>query len=152
RLQVYSPVAGLVTTPRLKEKIGRYYQEGELICEIEEPENLEAEIALDESDLARVEVGQTVELKCRVLPFQTFHAEVVRIAPRASRAEGPATAPKAARGELPGTVAVYCRLEGEDTTLRPGMTGHARVSCGRRTPGEIAGERILRFLRTEFWW
>jgi multidrug resistance efflux pump len=152
RLPVRSPVGGLVTTPRLKDKLGRYFQEGELICEIEKPEELEAEVALEELDVARVQLGQAVELKARGLPFQTFQAQVTRIAPRATRAEAAATAAKPARGELPGTVTVYCRLQGTDEGLRPGMTGHARINCGRRVAAELWTERVLRFLRTEFWW
>src|SRR5262249_36066815 len=41
RLRVRSPVAGLITTAHLKEKIGHYVREGELICVVEEPAGLE---------------------------------------------------------------------------------------------------------------
>jgi hypothetical protein len=36
--------------------------------------------------------------------------------------------------------------------LRTGMTGFARIVCGRRPCGEILAFRTLRILRTEFWW
>jgi hypothetical protein len=49
-------------------------------------------------------------------------------------------------------VTVYCRLEEPENVLRPGMTGYARIACGRRPIGEILAERIQGFLRTEFWW
>jgi hypothetical protein len=32
------------------------------------------------------------------------------------------------------------------------MTGHARIVTGRRAPGRIFLARVLRYLRTEFWW
>jgi hypothetical protein len=32
------------------------------------------------------------------------------------------------------------------------MTGHARIYTHHGTVGQIALERTLRFLRTEFWW
>jgi hypothetical protein len=32
------------------------------------------------------------------------------------------------------------------------MTGYARVDTGRRPIGAILLDRILRFVRTEFWW
>src|SRR5262249_2145731 len=150
KLEVCSPTAGLVTTPRVKEKVGRYLQEGELICEIEDPDKLQVEIALDEPDLGRVEPGQLVELKARALPFETFQAVVSLVAPRGTQAEPGATGPKPARGQLPSTVTVYCKLKDSDTGLRPGLTGHARIFCGRRPPGEVLAERALRFLRTEF--
>jgi multidrug efflux pump subunit AcrA (membrane-fusion protein) len=136
---VRTPVAGLVTTPRLADKVGQYLREGEVICLIEEPSLLEAEVVLPDQELARVRVGQEVELTARAHPFEPFRARVDRIAPRA------------VRGELHSTVTVYTRVEGAGEELRPGMVGHARIACGRRPVGAIWVERFLRFLRTEFW-
>jgi multidrug efflux pump subunit AcrA (membrane-fusion protein) len=140
RLLVISPVAGLITTPRLREKVGQYVREGELICVVEAPLLLEAEVSLAEQDVARVQAGQAVELKARALPFDTFAARVDHIAPAA------------ARGDVQSTVTLHCRLANENAGLRPGMTGHARVFTGQRSVGEVLLDRGLRFLRTEFWW
>jgi hypothetical protein len=110
-----------------------------VICLVEEPSALEAEIMLADQELGRVCVGQEVRLAARAHPFDSFRAKVVRIAPRA------------VRGEVHSTVTVYGRVEGASEGLRPGMVGHARISCGRRPVGAIWLERLLRFLRTEFW-
>jgi hypothetical protein len=32
------------------------------------------------------------------------------------------------------------------------MTGYARIYCGRASFARIIVDRVLRFLRTEFWW
>jgi putative peptide zinc metalloprotease protein len=140
KVMVTSPVNGLVTTPHLKEKIGQYFKEGDLICEIEDPATLDVEITITEQEVARVEPGQTIELKARALPFDLFSAQVDRLAPVAGK------------GDAQSTVTVYCRLQESDTQLRPGMTGHARIYCGRRVVGAIMLDRIMRFVRTEFWW
>jgi multidrug resistance efflux pump len=140
KLPVISPVGGVVTTPHLKERVGQYVKEGELICLVEEPAVLEAEVALAEQDVARVRPGQAVELKARALPFETFRTEVDRIAPAAGKEE------------TKSKVTVYCRLEKPGADLRPGMSGHARIATGSRSPGLIAVDRALRYLRTEFWW
>ena len=66
-----SPVPGLITTPRLKEKVGEYVREGESILVVEEPADLEAEIAVPEQEVARVRAGQAVQLKPRALPFES---------------------------------------------------------------------------------
>lgn len=63
------------------------------------------------------------------------------IAPTASRAEH----------DTRSTVNVDCRLDGPSAELKPEMTGHARIACGRRPIGRILAERLLGFLRTEFW-
>src|SRR5262249_51506121 len=149
RLRVCSPLPGVVVTPRLREKVGQYVREGELICVVEEPACLEAEIALPEQEVARILPGQEVTLKARALPFVALRGGADRPAPAAAGAEAPPLAPHPVGGELAGTVTVYCRLGEPAPGLRPGMTGYARVSCGRRPVGEILGERVLRFVRAE---
>jgi multidrug resistance efflux pump len=139
RLVVCCPVPGVVTTPRLREKIGQFVREGDLICQVEDADGLEAEITLAEQDVGRVRVGQRVGLKARALPHETFPARVDRIAPAAVKGEGQ------------NTVTVYCRPE-KATALRPGMTGHARVYGDQRSVGGFLIDRAVRFLRTEFWW
>jgi len=156
KVLVVSPVPGLVTTPHLREKVGQYLREGDLICQVEEPAALEVEITLAEQEVARVQPGQAVELKARALPFETFSSQVERVAPAAGGGDAAGTAaantrPAAGKGDVQSTITVYCRLEG-GANLRPGMTGHARVYGGKRPVGAILLDRGLRYLRTEFWW
>lgn len=111
-----------------------------MICLVEEPSKLEAEIALTEQDVGRVHVGQAVTLKARALPFETFQPTVDRVAPTATRAD------------VQGTVTDHCQFDNTGVELRPQMSGHARISTGRKPIGEVAVNRALRYLRTEFWW
>ena len=134
-----------MTTPRLKEKAGQYFEEGDLICTVEEPADSQAEIALSEQDVSRVQPGQAVQLKARALPFRIFQANVDRIAPAAEPADEQS-------GEVQSTFTVYCRLNNATAELRPGMTGYARINTGRRPMGEILLNRAMRYFRTEFWW
>jgi len=143
KLVVTSAVEGVVTTPRLNEKVGQFVHEGDLLCVIEETSVLAAEIALDEQQHSRVRAGQPVHLKFRSLPFTTFAGHVQRIAPAAVKEEK-----MAAQGQF----TVYCELDGESADLRPGMTGYARIAIGRQPIGTIATDRVLRLVRTEFWW
>jgi multidrug resistance efflux pump len=140
RLTVPSPVSGVVTTPRLRERAGQFVHEGELLGVVEEPSRLDVEIAVAEQEVARVGTGQRVDLKARSLPYETFAARVERVAPAAAGGEGQ---PK---------VAVFCRLKDAPPGLRPGMTGHARVYTGPRSLAALGLDRLLRYVRTEFWW
>jgi multidrug resistance efflux pump len=140
RQTITAPLGGLVTTAHLKEKVGQFLREGDLLCVVEESAELEAEVSLAEQDVARVRIGQTVELKARALPFATIVTQVERIAPAAGR------------GDVQSSVIIYCRLDHSAAELRPEMTGHARVYTGARPVGAILLNRALRFLRTEFWW
>ena len=140
RLSVPSRVTGLILTPRLREKIGDYFEEGDLICTVEDPESLEVIIKVDEDQAARVRPGQRVRLKVRAMPFETFEVEVDRIAPVADE------------GELQSTVSVYCRMMESCDALCSGLTGHARIECGSAPTAVVVTRRILRRVRTEFWW
>jgi len=140
KLAVHSSVPGVVTTPRLRDKIGQYMREGEPICEVEEPTTLEIEVTLAEQDMARVRPGQGVVLRARALPFEALQARVDRIAPAASH------------GDVQSTVAVYCRLDDVPQGLRPGMTGYGRIDTGPRPVGGLLLHRAFRWLRTECWW
>ncbi|HEY1272125.1 MAG TPA: HlyD family secretion protein, partial [Terriglobales bacterium] len=131
---------GVIVTARLKEKVGQYLREGELIAVVEESAVLEVEITVAEQEAARVQPGQPVELKARALPYAMLAAHVDRIAPAAGH------------GETQSTVTLCCRLEAPPAELRSGMTGHARIYCGPRPLGLFLADRALRYLRTEFWW
>jgi putative peptide zinc metalloprotease protein len=137
---VFSSIAGVITTPRLKEKVGQYLHEGDPIGVVEGRSGLEMEIALAEQDVARVRPGQPVWLKARALPYQTFLTRVDRVAP------------SGLRGESQCGVTAYCRLNDAPDDLRTEMTGYARVGTGRRPIGAILLDRVGRLVRTEFWW
>lgn len=140
QLSICSPISGLVVTNGLKHTVGRYFQQGELICQIDEPSVLEAEIILPEHQVAKIRPGQRVQLKIRALPFAKFPAEVERIAPIA------------VAGIVHSTVSVYCRIENPRGQLKPGMSGYARIYCGRAPIGKVLAGRIWRYLRTDIWW
>jgi multidrug efflux pump subunit AcrA (membrane-fusion protein) len=137
---VFCPIPGLMTTPRLKEKVGQYLHEGDLIAVVEARAALELEIALAEQDVARVRPGQAIRLKARALPYETFTTVVDRVAS------------SGVRGEAQSSVIIYGRLDQAPDDLRTEMTGYARIDTGRRPIGAILVDRMLRFVRTEFWW
>jgi len=58
--------------------IGQYFATGELIAEVESPARVEAEWPSPSRTWRRVKPGQSVALKVRALPFQTFSTRVAR--------------------------------------------------------------------------
>jgi multidrug resistance efflux pump len=141
RLVVRSPGPGQVTTTRLREQVGHFYREGDPILVVEELDRLEAEISVAEQDLRKVQPGQPVTLKARLLPFQKLETTVDRIAVTASH------------GDAQSVVTVVCRLTSPlAQRLSPGMSGYARIHRGDAAIGAILLERALALLRTEVWW
>jgi multidrug efflux pump subunit AcrA (membrane-fusion protein) len=125
---------------KLSERVGQRFNEGDLICIIEDPSDLEMDISVDEQEAARVAAGQSADMKVRALPFSTFTGKISRVAPNAVPGEGQSI------------VHVYCHVENPSVELKSGMTGHARIHCGHRQLGVTLVEKVLRYLRTELWW
>jgi len=46
---------------------------------------------------------------------------------------------------------VRLRVENPTGELRPGMSGWAKIDCGRRPLGAVLLRRVSRYLRTEVW-
>lgn len=141
-LTLASPIAGVVTTPRLREKIGENVRKGDLIAEVHEVTTVNVEIAVPESEIADVRTGQKVTLKARAYPHESFEGQVVAIAPIAT----PPAEPWMER-----TVVVKTRLNNRAGLLKPAMTGHAKIHCGAQRPIDLVLRRLLRFVRVEFW-
>ena len=149
---VKSPTKGRVTTTHLREKVGHFYQQGELICEVKSVATLEAEVDVSEQMASRLRSGQKVMIKFRALPFRKFTAQVDQVSAIAELTKQGTLTPNAPIGETPSTVKVKCRLVDPNHLLRPGMTGYAHIDSGRRAIGSLIGERFIQLLRTEYWW
>ena len=142
RLRVASPIAGVITTPKLEEKIGQHVKKGDLIAEVHELKTVRAEIAVPEKEIGEVKVGQPVFLKARAFPEAGFSGTVTSIAPAAVKVE------EAWRGKV---VRVTTAIDNPDLLLRPEMTGNAKIRCGERRIFDLVTRRLARYLRVEFW-
>ena len=142
RVRIVSPIAGVITTPKLEERIGEYVQRGDLVLEVHALETVAVEIAISEKEISEVAVGQKVELKARAFPQRSLEGVVTSIAPIVTKPE----LPYAER-----TVTVTTRLENRDRLLKPQMTGSAKILCGERRLLDLLTRRFAGYLRVEFW-
>jgi putative peptide zinc metalloprotease protein len=142
RLVIRSPHAGVITTPRVKEKIGQYVNKGELIAEVHDLEQLTVEIDVAERDIGPVRVGQPVTLKARAYPGETFRGVVTGIAP--AMQESDATTPVK-------TVRVATVIDNAGQKLKSRMSGYAKIDCGTRPLFEVLAHGVVGALRVEVW-
>jgi hypothetical protein len=54
-------------------------------------------------------------------------------------------------GELEPIFMVLAKVPNPEGLLKPGMTGHAKIYCGKRPAYKILLWRIVRWFRVEFW-
>ena len=142
RLRIVSPIAGVVTTHRLKERLGTNLKKGELLAEVHQLNTVHAEIAISEKEISEIHVGQAVMLKARAYLDQSFNGKVISISPVG-------TVPT--NGLPQRHFLVVTALENSSQALRPEMTGNAKISCGTRPLYQIVFRRLIRFIRVEFW-
>ena len=138
--EVVSPISGVVTTRLVEERVKEYLEEGGEICRVENYYTVRLEISVPEKEIADVKVGSKIKFKCRSFPARNFYGTVSSIAP------------VAAKGERSQVVRVISQISNPTLELKPGMSGNAKIYCGKRRLIFIFTRRIIRFLRTELWW
>jgi multidrug resistance efflux pump len=144
-LTVRAGRSGQVTTAGLGDRVGRYLAQGELICTIEQPGRLEAEVLLLDQQSVGVREGQQVQLRPCDQPWLVLRGTVERLAPRAVRGGGEPTS------TVMG-VHAHCRVDEAPEAARPGSVGHARVLLGRRPVRTILHEKAMALWCAAFWW
>jgi multidrug resistance efflux pump len=154
RVEVRSPVAGIVATParQLKEMVHQAVQKGALVARVYDFKTLTVEIAIPEKEIADINVGQQVDLKARSFPDETFHGTVTSIATTAgSAAASTVQAAPPASGGVEKTILITTEIDNRSFLLKPGMTGHAKVSCGQRRLFDLMTRHLVRTVKVEFW-
>jgi multidrug resistance efflux pump len=160
RAGVRSPVDGIVATPELelKEMAGQVVQKGALIAKVFDLQKLTVEIAVPESEIADVQVGQRVALKVRAYPNQTFNGVVTSVATNAlSETASPEAGSlvlkhtTSASNAAARTILVTTEIDNSSLLLKPGMTGRAKIMCGRRRMIDLITRRLARTIKVEFW-
>ena len=141
-LTILSPIDGIITTHKLKDKVGQDVKKGDLITKVHAMQTVTVEIAIPEKEIADVKIGQKVMLKARAYPHSNFQGCVTSIAPVATEPDEP-------RAER--TVLVTTQLDNATLLLKPEMTGHAKVYCGEQRLIDLVMRRLIRFVKVEFW-
>ncbi len=145
-LTLRSPIAGVITTPRMGDLTGAYLRPGQPFCEIAGNEGLSARVPVRERRVDEIRAGQRVSIKVMSEPFRTFRGEVVAVSPASSRRE---TAGAADRDYIDFDVIVS--VAGQAPQLRDGMTGTARIEIGRSTPARRLARTLLRWIGARLW-
>jgi multidrug resistance efflux pump len=141
-LNVISPIAGVITTHKLREKIGENVKKGDLIADVNAVKTVLVEIAVPEKEIADIKLGNKVVIKARAFPHTTFEGQVMAVAPIVTRQTD---------WQPERTVLVTTRLANTAGLLKPEMTGNAKVYCGEQRAIDLVMRRMVRYLRVEFW-
>lgn len=161
-MDVRSPAAGIVTTPARQLKAMRHQlvPKGALIAQVHDFRTITAEIAVSEKEIADVQPGHPVALKVRAFPERVFAGKVAAIATTANGSgvvgsdptkSAPPSSVSAAGARAPNTILVTTEIDNSAGLLKPGMTGMAKIYCGKRRIIDLITRRLSRTFRVEFW-
>lgn len=139
RTQITAPIAGLVLTGDLSQRLGSRVTQGEVLFEIAPLSDYRVVLRVDERYIADIENRQRGHLVLSSLPDDTFPFEVTRVTAIAIAESG----------------INYFRVEGRlvktSPALRPGMEGVGKVVAGYRPLLIVWMQPVVDWLRLWFW-
>jgi multidrug resistance efflux pump len=116
KLQIKSPVHGVVLSGELERAEGAALTTGQSLLEVAPLDDLLVEIAVPEDQLRFIEPGSAVALKLDAFPGRKWRGAVERVRPVAEIRDAQ------------NVFIAEIRLQNEEGSLRPGMKGRAKVT------------------------
>ncbi|MBK9062567.1 MAG: GAF domain-containing protein [Acidobacteria bacterium] len=139
RTRLVAPVAGVIVTPRVQERVGQSLARGAELCVVADTTTMVAEVAITEEDAARLHPGQPAEVKLNTYPGRTFAGAVTRVGALV-REEGKER-----------FVVAEVAVENPDGLLKTGMQGRGKVRVGRSTIATLVLRRPARWFYGKLW-
>jgi putative peptide zinc metalloprotease protein len=151
KLDVRSPIAGTVLSARLKDKIGSYLREGDLVAEVGDTSQMRARVYIPEYELRYLHPGAEVHLRTGS-EFLGLKGKVISISPAAEEAVAGVQLVGEYKGLRPPPYYVVDTLVPNPTgTLSAGMTGDAKIFSTRKSLLYFAWREIGEFVDRKVW-
>jgi putative peptide zinc metalloprotease protein len=155
--------SGIVLTPDLERLMAGSMRPGDALCEIAPLQPLQLFIPLNERHARHIRAGQKVALRIPARSTRTYEGQVTEDLKTAPATElppnliatlgGDVAAEPDAEGNLTPlevTYGVLVSLPNEDTSLRPGMTGTARIYGDTLRIWKVLWLEILDFVSLDY--
>lgn len=110
-------------------KVGELIMPQQPLIEIGRADSIEVELAIDESDISLVAVGQTVAFAIDAVKGRVFSGNITSITPRVSG--------------MDKTVSVAASIRSEGATLLPGMSLEANIVVSRKSGALVLPREVV---------
>lgn len=137
RLELRSPIAGMIVSGELRRTEGAPVKLGQPLFEIAPLDALTAELRVPEREISYLQLGQSATVRLEAFPGRQWTAPVERIAPRAEAID---------RQQV---FVTEVTLDNPELLLRPGMQGEAVITTAARPLGWNLFHHALD--RVRFW-
>jgi putative peptide zinc metalloprotease protein len=150
-LDVSSPIAGVVLTPRMSDHLGSYVLEGTELAEIADLATMQARMFVSEYDLHRLKPRAGARLMVQG-SIQKYDTNVGSITQRPTPIDPELLEPEKLKGlSAPNFYVVDMPLPNAQGALRPGMIGTARIYGQRRNLFGLAWVSARRGVVRKLW-
>lgn len=139
RTRIQAPVAGVIVTPRIEERVGQFVTRGTELCVVADVKSVLAEVAVPEEDASFVRAGEAVALKLNPYPTRLFRGTVTRPGSHV-REEGEER-----------FVIAEVHVENSEGLLKTGMLGKAKVSTVKVPLIKAIFRKPARYLWKRLW-
>ncbi len=139
RARITAPFDGIVIKGDLTQTLGAPVQRGEVLLTLAPNDSFRLIVEVDEADIGAVRTGQPGQLALAAVPDRALSFTTRRIVPVATSAE--------ARNYFE----VEATLDAKGASLRPGLSGVARIDAGDRTLWWMLTHRVFNWLRLGIW-
>jgi biotin carboxyl carrier protein len=139
RIQMQSPIDGVVIQGDLSQMLGSPVEKGQVLMTIAPRNAFRVIVELDERDVQAVKVGQNGRLVLSALPWDTVAILIERITPMAVVIDGR------------NVFEIEARLAQAQSDLRPGLRGVARIEVGQAPLARVWTRRFTEHLRRFIW-
>ncbi|MGC2889611.1 MAG: HlyD family efflux transporter periplasmic adaptor subunit [Candidatus Acidiferrum sp.] len=150
-LDISSPLAGVVVTPRLGDRLGAFLQEGAEVAEVADLGLMRARVYVSEHDISKIRTGFPAKLE--IDGFATkYESQAGPIAPVSTESDPRLAGHKQYSGlNPPKFYVVDLTISNSKNLLRPGMVGTARVYGKRKSLGGLLWEGLREFMGRKLW-
>jgi putative peptide zinc metalloprotease protein len=150
-LDVSTPTAGVVTTPRVSDQVGRYVLEGTELAEVADVSRLRARIYVSEFEMYKLKEDAPARLQVDGM-FRRYDARTVAVAPISSEVAPGLIDLSRYKGErAPRFFVVDLLVDNVRGALQPGMAGTARVYGRRRSLAGLAFQQAEELIGRKLW-
>lgn len=139
RPKIISPISGVVLTREIKDKIGTFLKQGEIICEVGDIRELMLEVEIPENYAKIIKEGQDVLIKFEVYPLEKITGKVLDIAQKIEKVRKDDLAIK-------NIVVITVKLDTLPEYVKPNMSAKAKILYGRGNFLNIVHEFIKRHI------
>ncbi|HXE90576.1 MAG TPA: HlyD family efflux transporter periplasmic adaptor subunit [Terriglobales bacterium] len=151
QLELKTPIAGTILTPRVRDRLGSYLEAGTELAEIADITALRARTYVPEFRLRKAKLLADADLLLES-SMVSRHGKVVAIAPVSVETAPGGSAEAIYKGI--GSAKLYaCEVlvDNPDRSLRPGMSGTAKIYGERRSLAGLIWEPVRNFVSFRVW-